>query len=517
MSNFSTLLQLAQELVMHLRMKYGVIVKVIMVPKVVVARLVQRRPTNVEKRQQRAEEKKTTPPVTFVHRTYQHKHMSRENLVTKIEQQKTEMRTLSSEVEKLKRQLHKQILQNGVTFNNPIVENIELKDLMSTYQNDFEQAFPNPNSLQRLFWEQQIKYNTAGKNGMRWHPMLIRWCLFMRSKSVKAYDSMRDSCFIKLPSTRTLFDYSHYTKSALGFQPDVIKMLHDEASKLAMYEDNHKSFVGILFDEIKIQEDLVFDKHTGELIGYCDLDSIGNEILNLENLVGNCKKSQLAKFMLVIMVRGVTNVPHLIKTARNCFSNSFSHKNTRRLWKNGKDISWMHIVRLFEEHCELQLYSPCPKLTRRHTDLAAFTYMKVNLAAQILSGSVANALEHLYDDSVSETVLFIRNFNKFFDCLNVRNLLEGCNKRNPDLEPFTGVDDPRLNWLKSTFLDYLKEWKQSIMQRPNLTLSQKLSMQLSAQTLAGVKISINSITECVKFMLDQGADFVLTYNFNQDP
>ncbi|CAC5369285.1 THAP9 [Mytilus coruscus] len=474
----------------------------------------------LRKRQQRAEEKKTTPPVTFVHRTYQHKHMSRENLVTKIEQQKTEMRTLSSEVEKLKRQLHKQILQNGVTFNNPSVENIELKDLMSTCQNDFEQAFPNPNSLQRLFWEQQIKYNTAGKNGMRWHPMLIRWCLFMRSKSVKAYDSMRDSGFIKLPSTRTLFDYSHYTKSALGFQPDVIKMLHDEASKLAMYEDNHKSFVGILFDEIKIQEDLVFDKHTGELIGYCDLDSIGNEILNLENLVGNCKKSQLAKFMLVIMVRGVTSnlkfplagfatssitadflypiiwkavslvecvaklkvlfctcdgasanrrffqlhkidnseepvyftinphdnsrnlyfisdVPHLIKTARNCFSNSFSHKNTRRLWKNGKDISWMHIVRLFEEHCELQLYSPCPKLTRRHTDLAAFTYMK--------------------------------------------------------------------------------EWKQSIMQRPNLTLSQKLSMQLSAQTLAGVKISINSITECVKFMLDQGADFVLTYNFNQDP
>ncbi|XP_063403610.1 uncharacterized protein LOC134687330 [Mytilus trossulus] len=554
----------------------------------------------LRKRQQRAEEKKTSPPVTFVHRTYQHKHMSRENLVTKIEQQKTEMRTLSSEVEKLKRQIHKQILQNGVTFSNPSTENIEMKDLMSTCQNDFEQAFPNPNSLQRLFWEQQVKFNTAGKNGMRWHPMLIRWCLFMRSKSAKAYDSMRDTGFIKLPSTRTLFDYSHYTKSALGFQPDVMKMLHDEASKLAMYEDNHKSFVGILFDEIKIQEDLVYDKHTGELIGFCDLDSIGNEILNLENLVGNCQKSQVAKFMLVIMVKGVTSnlkfplagfatnsitadflypiiwkavsliecvaklkvlfctcdgaspnrrffqlhkidnseepvyftinpydnsrnlyfisdVPHLIKTARNCFSNSFSHKNTRRLWKNGKDISWMHIVRLFEEHCELQLYSPCPKLTRSHIDLAAFTYMKVNLAAQILSGSVANALEHLYDDSVSETVLFIRNFNKFFDCLNVRNLFEGRNKRNPDLEPFTAGDDPRLTWLKSTFLDYLKEWKQSVVQRPNLTPSQKLSMQLSAQTLAGVKISINSITECVKFMLDQGADFVLTYNFNQDP
>ncbi|CAC5396802.1 THAP9 [Mytilus coruscus] len=213
-----------------------------------------------------------------------------------------------------------------------------------------------------------------------------------------------------------------------------------------MYEDNHKSFVGILFDEIKIQEDLVYDKHTGELIGYCDQDSIGNEILNLENLVGNCKKITTCK-----IYASDYDVPYLIKTARNCLCNSFSHKNTRRLWKNGKDISWMHIVRLFEEHCELQLYSPCPKLTWSHIDLAAFTYMKVNLAAQILSGSVANALEHLYDDRR--------------------------NKRNPDLEPFTGGDDPRLNWLKSTFLDYLKEWKQSVMQRPNLTLSKKLSMQ----------------------------------------
>lgn len=102
----------------------------------------------LRKRQQKAEEKKISPPVTFVHRTYQHVTCPEKNLVTKIEQQKTEMRTLSSEVQKLKRQLHKQIVQNDVTLKNPSIENIELKDLMSTCQNDFEQAFPNPNNLQ---------------------------------------------------------------------------------------------------------------------------------------------------------------------------------------------------------------------------------------------------------------------------------------------------------------------------------------------------------------------------------
>lgn len=62
--------------------------------------------------------------------------------------------------------------------------------------------------------------------------MIIRWCLYIRSKSSKAYDAMRDAGFIQLPSTRTLFDYSHYTTSALGIQTDVVQMLQEEAKKL---------------------------------------------------------------------------------------------------------------------------------------------------------------------------------------------------------------------------------------------------------------------------------------------
>ena len=32
--------------------------------------------------------------------------------------------------------------------------------------------------------------------------------------------------FVRLASTKTLFEYSHYTKSATGFQSDVTKMLN---------------------------------------------------------------------------------------------------------------------------------------------------------------------------------------------------------------------------------------------------------------------------------------------------
>lgn len=132
----------------------------------------------------------------------------------------------------------------------------------------------------------------------------------------------------------------------------------------------------------------------------------------------------------------------MIKTARNCFSNSYSHTKSGSLWKDGKDISWMHIVRLYEEHCEQNLYTPCPKLTRGQ-DLTAFSRMKVSFAAQVFSTTIANSLEMLYDESVEETVKFVRTMNKFFDCLNVRNPYEGRNKRNPDLNAYTNPEDER--------------------------------------------------------------------------
>ena len=84
------------------------------------------------------------------------------------------------------------------------------------------------------------------------------------------------------------------------------------------------------------------------------------------------------------------------------------------MWKDGKDISWLHLLRLFEEHCELSLYSPSPKLTRGHITITSFGCTKVNMAAQVLSSTVANALEMLYGDNISETVNCLRVMNRFF-------------------------------------------------------------------------------------------------------
>ena len=51
---------------------------------------------------------------------------------------------------------------------------------------------------------------------------------------------------------------------------------------------NTKSmWVYILQDEVKIKEDLVYDRHTGELVGYIDIDKTGNQLINLQNEMKN--------------------------------------------------------------------------------------------------------------------------------------------------------------------------------------------------------------------------------------
>ena len=77
-------------------------------------------------------------------------------------------------------------------------------------------------SFERIFWEQQQKAaSMRDSKSMRWHPLFIKWCLYLRHLSGRAYEMLRDS---QLPSQRTLRDYTHYTS---GFSPEVDRQLRD--------------------------------------------------------------------------------------------------------------------------------------------------------------------------------------------------------------------------------------------------------------------------------------------------
>lgn len=66
-------------------------------------------------------------------------------------------------------------------------------------------------------------------------------------------------------------------------------------------------------------------------------------------------------------------------------------------------------------------------------------------------------------------------------------------------------------------MDYLNHWKESTETRQgNFTQNARARMFLSWQTYEGYKITVHSVIEATKFLLQEGM-FVLTEHFCQDP
>ena len=60
-------------------------------------------------------------------------------------------------------------------------------------------------------------------------------------------------------------------------------------------------FVSIIFDEVKIQEDLAWNKYSGELIGFVDLGDIYTNFATLDDV------KELATHVLVFLVKSIVN------------------------------------------------------------------------------------------------------------------------------------------------------------------------------------------------------------------
>ena len=82
-----------------------------------------------------------------------------------------------------------------------------------------------------------------------------------------------------------------------GFNPDIVNEL---AKKTASFSEIER-YVTILFDEMKNQKNLVWGKHSGELIGFVDLGDINVSFVTLKNT------QTLATHVLVFLVKSVVN------------------------------------------------------------------------------------------------------------------------------------------------------------------------------------------------------------------
>ena len=108
---------------------------------------------------------------------------------------------------------------------------------------------------------------------------------------------------LHLPSERTLRDYTNIITAKSGIQLDVDRQLSEETKPDT--SSPHEKLVALLFDEVKIKEDLVYNKHTGEIVGFVNISNISDHLSKLEESTKSCTTPKLATHMLVVMVRGV--------------------------------------------------------------------------------------------------------------------------------------------------------------------------------------------------------------------
>ena len=495
-----------------------------------------------------------------------------------LQQERTKCKLLESQIERMKNE----ISSKGEELD---------EDLRSDINDIMNANLENITPFMKLFWKEQQKAASQNPCSVKYHPMIIRFCLSLASKSASTYDELRDSKVLTLPSRRTLRDYKNAIRPCVGFNPGVIEELKKTTAKLEGYQ----RYIVISFDEIKIRENLVFDKHYNELIGYVD---IGDPELNFSTFKDS---DDLATHCLVYYIRGVASglkfcfayfatkgvtatqimptfwksvsilelecnlfviaavsdgaspnrsfyrmhkdmdnsesevvyrtinvfaqdryiyffadAPHLMKTLRNCIYHSGDGKCTRSLWNRDQIIVWYHFVKLVYDELNNDI-KLLPKLTLEHVKLNPFSVMNVRLATQILSQSVANILYTYYPRETHATAELCEFMDKFFDCANTRNQTEGIRKRKDFLQPYRSPDDIRFDWLKNTFLGYFNNWRENIENRDgNFTRNARDRMFISWQTFEGLQITVNSLIEATKYLLQNGMSFVLTERFNQD-
>ena len=165
------------------------------------------------------------------------------------------------------------------------------------------------NSFPSIFWKTQKEcLSKAGnlRKGIRWHLLIIKWCLYLRHQLSKAYETLRESG-IALPLQWTLRDYSNAVKAGPGFSLKVDRQLL-QAAKLTTSPDYHRLII-VLIDEMHVKEELVYDKHSGRLIGFVDLGDMNNHLACFEESLLDGEDvvttPPLAKSMVAFMVRGL--------------------------------------------------------------------------------------------------------------------------------------------------------------------------------------------------------------------
>ena len=230
-----------------------------------------------------------------VHSHVNHRYLLNEEKDLKLRYQHQHIRSLDRKLDHIVAKLLIATQKVGVNLNSDMHDDV--CSIMKQENDEIVRLYPEGS----FFWSQQLDASRVKKaSSMKWHRLMIKWCLYLRYKSSGAYEALKESGCLKLPSQRTLRDYTHVIKAANGFTLEGDEQLVRVAELSTLKE--WQKCVALVIDEMFIREDLVYDKHNDELVGFTDLGDVNNHLVAYEKCINEDTFPKLANSMLVFMV-----------------------------------------------------------------------------------------------------------------------------------------------------------------------------------------------------------------------
>ena len=469
---------------------------------------------------------------------------------------------------KLKKKIKslQQLLKQANTRNCRLHKRLrkqQLKNESTGKSNCICEQLNNLPKTQKFFLESQLRAASVSKLAMRWTESDKMLSLALFYKSPAAFRFMQKS--FRLPSITTLHVFISQFEIHPGFSTGYINCLRERVMAQPV-EERHAV---LLFDGLSIKSFLKYSEHEDAIKGYVDYGGcvkygrtgeVANHALQfMVRGVGQRWKQPLGHFFtagpvpyfviaklvvaaikvaeeagLIIVsivcdqetahqkalkdlkmteektwflsssgrkVYAMHDTPHLIKNLRNNLMNYNIHTEDGVVY-------WKHLVELYELEKKEPLRA-ATKLTNDHLNPAMFKKMRVCLATELLSQSVAVAMRTYvaFGQMPVEALVtanFIEKINRLFDVMNSQKISEQ-NKYKKPLR-LTSVD--QLAVLDSS-LDWMKDWKfvGNEMGNRKQTLPFRDGWILTIQSLKSVVMDL---------LTNFSYKFILTSRFNQD-
>ncbi|XP_070550148.1 uncharacterized protein [Ptychodera flava] len=191
-------------------------------------------------------------------------YMNREELLAKLDQERKSKKNAKRREETLRMKLQSEFQKFSIEDDR------DFCTIFDAVSSDITDKWKDQEDMMILWDSQRKALQSKGPSDRRWHPKVIRVCLSTWTRSPKAYETLRKSGMLILPSGRLLKMYKNSVSQKAGFNDDVLEWMVAEAKKTLGPEGYDG---GIIFDEMQIQEDLQL-QHEGDetkLIGLVDL------------------------------------------------------------------------------------------------------------------------------------------------------------------------------------------------------------------------------------------------------